>query len=311
MLFGRKKKAPPPAATGSGVGLYGKHPGAGDFLRLNASSPEVGLMDEWLSSGLDRSRRVLADFDGAYGGLFYAAFLLGFSGEARAGGALIGVMAPSRDEIGRQFPLVIFTHLSRDLASRGFRASPYEAFIGEASRLLQRRNTLTRDELLRAVEGLTPPDAQSQQLAGEQLSTYLLETPWLTAFNTMFGLSAPAQTARAMGLMQQVNAGIRAGRPLPRYGLRCPLGKDGAGNAGFWLDLLRAGLNQPLQLSLLWSPSHLVIYPGVCSSKALPALLDPRWEDEGICDLASWQEDPRSPLPLPPPDRPLQELLGE
>lgn len=312
MLFGRKKKkAPPPAMAGSGIGLYGKHPGAGDFIRLNASSPEVGLLDEWLSSGLDRSRRVLGDFDSAYGGLFHAAFLLSFPGEARAGGALLGVMAPSRDEIGRQFPLVIFAHLSRDLASRGFATAPYEAFLGEASRLLQRRNTLTREELQRAVERLTAPDAQSQQQADQALSTYLAETPWLAAFSTMFGLSAPVQTTRAVGLMKQVSAGIRAGRPMPRYGLRCPLGKDGTGNAGFWLSLLRAGLNQPLQPSLIWSPAQLVIYPGVCSSKALPALLDPKWEDEGICDLASWDEDPRSPLPLPPPDRPLQELLGE
>ena len=312
MLFGRKKKkSPPPATPGSGVGLYGKHPSAGDFIRLNATSPEVGLLDEWLSSGLDRARRVMPDFDAAYGGLFSAAFLLGFPGEARAGGALLGVMAPSRDEIGRQFPLLIFAHLSREMASAGFAAAPHQAFLGAASRLLQRRNSLTRDELLRAVEALPPPDPQSQATADAELSEYLGKTPWLAAFSTMFGLSAPVQTSRAVGLMRQVTAGIRAGRPTPRYGLRCPLGQQAAGNAGFWLRLLGAGLTTPLTPSLIWSPGHLVLYPGVCSSKALPALLDPGWEDEGICDLARWAEDPTEPLALPAPDAPLTELLGE
>ena len=315
MLFGRKKRSPPPAAPGSGVGLYGKHPAAGDFLRVNATSQEVGLLDEWLSSGLDRARRVLPDFEGAYGGLFSAAFLLCFSGDNRAGGALLGVMAPSRDEIGRQFPLIIFAHLSRALSQQGFHTAPCEGFLDAASRLLQRRNSMTRDELLRSVEALVSPDAASQATAAETLSAHLSQTPWLAAANTMFGLSAPMQTGRALDLVRQVNGGLRADRPLPRYGLRCPLGQQAQGNAGFWLSLLRAGVTRPLQPGLLWSlahhkaPSRLVIYPGACSSKAVPALLDPEWQDDGICDLATWDEDPTPPATLPPPDRPLQELV--
>jgi len=227
------------------------------------------------------------------------------------------VMAPSRDEIGRQFPLIIFAHMSRALGQQGFQSVPYEAFLDAASRLLQRRNSMTRDELLRSLETLAPPDGQSQTVAEESLSTHLSQTPWLAAANTMFGLSAPVQTGRALDLVRQVNAGLRADRPLPRYGLRCPLGQQGQGNAGFWLSLLRAGVTRPLDPGMFWSlahqqsPARLVVYPGACSSKAVPALLDPGWTDDGICDLATWDEDPATPATLPAPDRPLQELLGE
>jgi len=195
MLFGRKKKkkAPPPSRS-AGVGLYGKHPGAGDFLRENASGPEISLLDEWLSAAIDRAGRVLPDFDAAYGSLFSAGFLLGFPGEARAGSALLGVMAPSRDEIGRQFPLIIFAYVDQSLAADGFDAAPHEPFIAAATSVLQRRNTLSRDELLAAARALQPPDAASFARAREAHQAYLGQTPWLAAFNTMLGLSALMQT---------------------------------------------------------------------------------------------------------------------
>ncbi len=308
MLFGRKKKKQPPPTRSTGVGLYGKHPGAGDFIRVNASGPEVALLDEWLSAGLDRARRVLPDFDDAYGSLFSASFLLGFPGEARAGSTLLGVMVPSRDEIGRQFPLIIFAHIDPVLATDNFDSIPHEPFIGHATRLLQRRNTMSRDELLSAIKGLKPPDAASLGQAKTEQQSYLEQTPWLAAFNTMLGLSAMMQTGKAVGLIHQVTRSMKGGKPVPRYGLRCPLGQQAPGNAGFWLALLRGGLDRSLLPSLVWSPSHLLLFPGVCSSKALPALLSATWEDDGICDLATWDEDPGEVI-LPSPDQPLNKLL--
>lgn len=88
------------------AGIYGKHPGFGDFIAAGLPDIWPGFGD-WLQSALGHWR------EGAgpdWQAQFDASPVLRFwIGPAVIGGAvgLRGVMAPSRDRSGRRFPLVI------------------------------------------------------------------------------------------------------------------------------------------------------------------------------------------------------------
>ena len=87
------------------VGLYGKMPGRGDFLRHGWDDASVELLDHWLADGLAAWRP--AD-DVEFAGRFAAAPLYEFYLPPGHIGtdALFGVLSPSIDRAGRYFFLV-------------------------------------------------------------------------------------------------------------------------------------------------------------------------------------------------------------
>ncbi len=88
------------------VGLFGKMPAHGDFVRRGLASAVVSAWDDWLSGLMTALRDELGEPD------WLDAFLTGpiwhFAlGAGVAGGPAAGVMIPSVDRVGRYFPLVL------------------------------------------------------------------------------------------------------------------------------------------------------------------------------------------------------------
>lgn len=313
MFFGKKKKNKSRTIPPSGppvVGLYGKHFSAGDFLKLNASSPEVQLLDAWLAKAMNTGQRLLPNWDKDYPSFFTAHFLLNYFPDDAAPRTLLGVMAPSHDKGGRDFPLVVFASLPSSRGIRLYRTAPHEPFLDEATRLMQRRNAMQRDELFSQVERLQPPDDESLELARQKHRDYLEQTGWIAAFTAMFGLSAPMQQGKALGTVATIVDGLKAGQPLPRYGVRCPLGAAGPAAAGLWLDLLGRHLPQNVVPNAIWSPQALLLYYREPSPKALTALLDMGWQDDTICDLSTATSGEER-ANLPEADLPLATLVDQ
>ena len=88
------------------VGLYGKLPSHGDFLRRRLSDDFVRTWDEWLQRGMDASRSAFGD---QWLDIYLTSPVWRFACAAGACGAMpaIGVMAPSVDRAGRSFPMTI------------------------------------------------------------------------------------------------------------------------------------------------------------------------------------------------------------
>ena len=87
-----------------GLGLYGKHPGRGDFLDHGLPAPLQRALETWLDGALAEAR---AELGPAWEGVWAHAPVLRFwLGEAIWGHTVCGVMAPSADRVGRRFPLV-------------------------------------------------------------------------------------------------------------------------------------------------------------------------------------------------------------
>lgn len=88
------------------VGLYGKLPSHGDFLRRRLPQDFVSRWDEWLQEAVAASRRVLGDrWLDAYltGPVWRFALSAGVCGSQ----PIAGVLAPSVDRVGRYFPLTL------------------------------------------------------------------------------------------------------------------------------------------------------------------------------------------------------------
>ena len=91
---------------GGGYGLFGKIPGAGDFLRRGLSPGFVQAWDAWMQGLLVAGRTALGErWQEAYFTAPIWRFAIG-PGVAGASGA-VGVVMPSVDRVGRQFPLCL------------------------------------------------------------------------------------------------------------------------------------------------------------------------------------------------------------
>ena len=89
------------------IGVMGKHPGYGDFLRWGLSEEIVDSLTRWLDTALPPLRDQMGEnwgpfWDGAQDLRFWI-------GRAVLGKTLVGVFRPSRDRVGRRFPLIILS----------------------------------------------------------------------------------------------------------------------------------------------------------------------------------------------------------
>ena len=87
------------------LGILGKHPAFGDFVQAGLTERTVSTLSLWLDRSLSQLRGEMGDawpvfWDGAQGLRFWI-------GPGVAGLVLAGVMIPSRDRVGRRFPLLL------------------------------------------------------------------------------------------------------------------------------------------------------------------------------------------------------------
>ena len=88
------------------VGLYGKLPSHGDFLRRRIPDEVVTSWDGWLQSAISASRRILGE---RWLDVYLTSPAWRFACDAGACGpaGLAGVMVPSVDRVGRYFPITL------------------------------------------------------------------------------------------------------------------------------------------------------------------------------------------------------------
>lgn len=301
-LFSSKKKPPPPTV----VGFYGKLPSAGDFLRLNASGSEVQLLDRWLSEAIATAERTGDDWQEVYSRAATLSFML-HDESGKSGRCVLGSMVPSRDQIGRRFPMVVFSALDQHLVQE-YPALPHHEFIRDIKALLGGCERLTRDTLAASVGRVPPPDSEALDRARTAHESYMVNTDCGAAFHPVFFGRDPAQIGRALDTLRSACSSLTSPTAVPRFGLRCPLGgPDPSQVAGLWLDLQRHWTPLNLLPQLLWTDEVLVIYFRQPASRSLNAVWRPAWQHDSICDLAT--SDSGGAEGAPPPHTPLRTLL--
>ncbi|MEL6479425.1 MAG: type VI secretion system-associated protein TagF [Pseudomonadota bacterium] len=95
---------------GGGYGIYGKIPGAGDFIRRGLSPEFISAWDGWMQRFLLTGREALG---GRWQDAYFSAPIWRFALSPRIAGAagVVGIVMPSVDRVGRQFPLCLAAEL--------------------------------------------------------------------------------------------------------------------------------------------------------------------------------------------------------
>ncbi len=220
-----------PAPTPQAPGLYGKIPAQGDFIRSNVADPAALEFTRWLEEaqeGLYRTGAALPDLPVCF---LYA------SGGAK--NAVVGALVPSRDSVGRVFPLAIFVPVDAVGLARRFARLPlaYAGFLGEVARLLGEASTLSAAELTARVRALSAPGAPEWDFA-EGMAQLLLDR----AADGLLASVSTGEGGAAYGFRTFLSACAtdRAEPPArTRVVLECPLAGEGPAP---WLDLATRAL---------------------------------------------------------------------
>jgi type VI secretion system ImpM family protein len=136
----------------SSIALFGKMPKAADFIRRGAFTPAMRSFENWFHSAYTELRGA-----GARGLMHQCHSILP---QRNGGDGVIAVLAvPSRDRIGREFPVVVACFVPRDKLPRG--AAPLVFAIArfwDAARAAIDENCDGEpDALWQSIEPLSPP----------------------------------------------------------------------------------------------------------------------------------------------------------
>lgn len=145
-------------------GAFGKMPSLGDFFRISLPSDFVAAWDEWLQGGLLAVRAALdARWQDCYMSAPIWRFTLGSGLAGRS--AMLGVIMPSVDRVGRMFPLTLAAPLpdSRSPLLDHFVAGPVFGAL-EGVSLAALEDTMTREALAEriAAVGFAGPRAPAR-----------------------------------------------------------------------------------------------------------------------------------------------------
>lgn len=129
----------------AGFGYYGKIPSRGDFLRNNLPHTFIEPWDAWLQSAMVAGRTLYGE---SWQQVYFSAPIWRFTLPAGTCGqnTMLGILMPSVDQVGRQFPLTLAVVLGDQDAWSAFSVSDrtFEA-LEEAALAMLEDGTSPRD----------------------------------------------------------------------------------------------------------------------------------------------------------------------
>jgi type VI secretion system protein ImpM len=264
-----------------GVGVIGKAPSHADFVRIDAGDPSAEALLSWIEEAEDSLRRAGASLPAS------PTYFLFCSPATR--NALIGALAPSRDQVGRSFPLAVFASSPVASLSGQFALVPlaFGGFLAACAAMLGEASALSAAELSERARRLLPPGERDWQRAEEQrrqLLDHSSET-WLRKLEETGGTFGPHYA------FQTLIAACRdrsAEPPRTTLILSCPLNGEGPWP---WLELTSRLLRWRTQPPpLLWTqaaPARLLVCLGPSNAASLSYLARPEASAPSLWPLSS------------------------
>ncbi|MEM8732030.1 MAG: type VI secretion system-associated protein TagF [Pseudomonadota bacterium] len=140
----------------SGFGAFGKIPAAGDFFRIDPPPGFVDVWDPWVQGALLAGAE---RFGGRWDDLYMSMPIWRFTLSAGLAGprAVLGVLMPSVDRVGRRFPLTLMTAVpDTDTGALHFASAPLFAALEDLA-LAALDDAMTRDGLAERLAALPAP----------------------------------------------------------------------------------------------------------------------------------------------------------
>ncbi len=95
------------------TGYFGKLPKFADFVKYNASGDEILLIDNWIQEGIRLAKlKYKNNWQNYYNNTSPIYFIFPFTDTDKI---TIGIICPSKDKSGRNFPFLIFGNMKQDL----------------------------------------------------------------------------------------------------------------------------------------------------------------------------------------------------
>lgn len=156
------------ASSASGAALFGKIPARPDFVRERFAGPSAQRLDQWLVRSVETMLAARASFPPVM--LRYA-----FSSPDTSS-FVLGVLSPSRDQVGRDFPVTVFCSVPAASLVPCLAGVPlaFDAFFAAAEELIREVPALEAAEVLARLDQLPVVDdaafAAAAQRAAETLA---------------------------------------------------------------------------------------------------------------------------------------------
>ena len=304
-----------PSANRDVVGVYGKIPAQGDFVRLHASDHAAQSLDVWIQESLEALARAGAELprEPVY-----------FMHQGAGHGALIGVMLRSADRVGRVYPLTIFARVDPSTLGGAFSGFPtaYSLFLQDAARLASDLDRVDAQLLAARVRSLRVPSPAEITQAALVCQHVLNVTPSGEITRRLFGEALPGCHVYAFKTVVDACDTTRARPPRVPITLDCPVESDV--DVFAWLELCRRRLlGAPVTPTCVWRElgvSRLLISLGPAQGAMLRYLVQPETQATQLWPLLTARADaidaarhnvaPHHRQVLESPAAPLESLLS-
>ncbi|HEX9622346.1 MAG TPA: type VI secretion system-associated protein TagF [Polyangiaceae bacterium] len=228
-----------PGHASGAAGLFGKLPSADDFLHLDPPVSDSAFTT-WLQHGVERaSVRPAPDFAERYDAAGARVFVFRQPDQS----LMAGVLLPSRDRVGRRFPVSVYAPLSSDALLAAPHVVPL--VLGQflesiGSVVLSRVNDADAGTVQRAVASLHGPDPNTLLTYAAEYGHWAASSPLSSVWPALFG---DPGAERAYFTLVAICASLGSFRgvetPPTPLAVRLPLGAAGVAGAVFWLDVVR------------------------------------------------------------------------
>ncbi|HSC86064.1 MAG TPA: type VI secretion system-associated protein TagF [Polyangiaceae bacterium] len=217
--------------------MFGKVPWAGDFVQ-SALAPEAEIFRSWLELGIatasERGEGWKTGFDAAA----QKAFVFP-TGEATVS---VGVMKPSRDAVGRRFPLAVFSSLRVESLLVGPHALPLSlgAFLQGADAVLEQLSTSPSSDPTLALSQIQQPNSTELPLHLDAYNGWAQSAALRSAGQAIFGAEWRDRLGHALFVcIESIRPFFGQERPPTPLAVRLPVGAGFAGAVAFWMQVVR------------------------------------------------------------------------
>jgi len=197
--------------------MLGKAPCHPEFVRYNAASPLARYLLRWLEDGTGRLHAARSSFEGTP-----TCFVFTAPGEKTA---LVGVLAPSTDSIGRAFPLALFQEVPTSSVAGRYALLPeaFQPFFLAATQLTREAASLELETLQARARGLPSVSAADTRVAERVREMTLTEPRCDELFRSVCEDGVPEARYYALYTFLTACAGERQReRDLASVVLDCP-----------------------------------------------------------------------------------------
>jgi type VI secretion system protein ImpM len=276
-------------------GFMGKIPARPDFVRHQAGSNDLKVMDQWVHEGIAYlARRFPSDWKERLNAFGRINVYIGSEG---ANPGICGVLQPSNDKSGRQHPFIDFvTSTNASLTTLPYIGYRYADFLKKGGMLKDESGgDMDVDKLIlqsnaQALSILAYDEHALAQQLGQNWAGKTSADFWE---NILPAASTVSRLNFARDVLQTLKMAANRGPERIAWGVRLPIPAGVASEAvvAFWLSLICRVLgNQKWRPHIFWNPQHsgakaLTIYFRSPNASSFAQLICPEVDEGGVVDV--------------------------